>query len=102
MAYPDDLFFAGLLGIVQFCGLASAWLARLHEGSCRQRAAQCVFLVSLALMGLTTMASLVLDTRYWLTSGATLAVMVLAAIWDFRSEAGHSSGRYLSSDAYLA
>jgi hypothetical protein len=102
MAYPDDVFFAGALGIVQFAGLASAWFARLHEGSGRQRLTQYAFLGLLALMALTTMASLVLDTRYWLTSGATLGVMVLAAIWDFRSHEAHPSARHLSNEAYLA
>jgi hypothetical protein len=35
-----------------------------------------------------TMAFVAAGTRQWLGSGATLSVMVLAAVWDFRAHAG--------------
>lgn len=88
MAYPDDSFFVCVLGIIQIAGLTSAWWARLHERSHRQALSQWLFFVFLALIGVTTMTSLVFDTRYWLTSGTTLSVMVLAAVWDFRATPG--------------
>lgn len=61
-----------------------AWLARLSEGSRNQAPCQWLFLAFLGLMGMVTMLSVALGPRYWLVSGATLSVMVLAAIWDFR------------------
>ncbi len=86
MAYLEASNFVFLFSFVQIAGLASAWLARLSEGSGRQSPCQWLFFGLLAAVGVTTMASIALDTG-WLTSGATLAAMVLAAIWDFRAHA---------------
>ena len=71
------------MAIIQVAGLASAWLARVGEGSARQAHYQGAFLVLLALMGLTTVAAAVWGPGPCLMSGTTLAVMVLAATWDF-------------------
>jgi hypothetical protein len=87
MAYLETSFFVWTLGFIQIAGLASAWLARLSEGSRRQASCQWLFVACLALIGVTTMASVALGPRYWLASGITLSVMVLAAIWDFRAQA---------------
>jgi len=62
----------------------SAWLARLSEGSARQAACQRFFLACLLLVGLGTIASLALVPTYWVASGTTLSLMVLAATCDFR------------------
>jgi hypothetical protein len=87
MAYLETSFVLWLLGVIQIAGLLSAWLARLSEGSRSQASCQWLFFACLGLMGLTTMASVALGPRYWLASGATLSVMILGAIWDFRPEA---------------
>ncbi len=87
MAYPETSIIFWSLGLAQFVGLASAWLARLTEGSKSQAPCQWLFLSSLGLVGLLTMTAVALGPRYWLACGGTLAVMVLAAIWDFRAHA---------------
>jgi hypothetical protein len=91
MAYLETSFLAWFLGLIQIAGLASAWLARLSEGSSRQASCQRLFVALLAVIGLVTMVFVTLGVRYWLASGATLSVMILAAIWDFRPHAGVES-----------
>ena len=85
MAYLESSFLVWSLGLIQAAGLISAWLARLSEGSRSQAPCQCLFLAFLGLVGAATMLSAALGPRYWLASGATLSVMVLGAIWDFRA-----------------
>jgi hypothetical protein len=75
------------LTLIQGLGLISAWLARLSEGSRGQACCQCLFFVCLALVGITAMATITLGPRYWLTPGATLGVMIVGAIWDFKAHA---------------
>jgi hypothetical protein len=87
MAYPEGAFLIWSLGFIQIAGLVSAWLARLSEGSRSQAPCHWLFLAFLGLVGLATMASVTLGPRYWLASGATLSVMTLGAIWDFRAQA---------------
>ncbi len=89
MAYLEPSFLVWSLGVIQILGLASAWLARLSEGSAGQASCQRLFFACLALVALTTMASIALSPtpKYWLASGATLSVMILAAIWDFSPRA---------------
>ena len=87
MAYLETSFFAWLLGLIQIAGLLSAWLARLSEGSARQAWCQRLFVGCLALVGLTTMIVVALGARHWVSSGATLSAMILAAIWDFSAHA---------------
>ena len=74
-----------LIGSVQLVGLSSAWLTRMAEGSVRQTASQLFFLVCLALVGITTVVTVQLGIGGWFFSGTTLAVMVLAATYDFGS-----------------
>lgn len=83
MAYLETSFWAWFLGLIPIAGLLCAWLARLSEGSCRQAWCQRLFVACLAIVGLLTMAFVALGARYWLASGATLSVMILAAVWDF-------------------
>jgi hypothetical protein len=87
MAYLETSFLVWFLGLIQIAGLTSAWLARLSEGSSRQASCQRLFVGCLAVMGAMTMVFVALGLRHWLASGATLAVMMLAAIWDFRPHA---------------
>ena len=82
MAYLETSFFAWFLGFIQIAGLASAWLARLNEGSPQQAWWHRLFVGCLALVGLSTMVFVIFGARYWLVSGATLSAMILAAVWD--------------------
>jgi hypothetical protein len=87
MAYLEHSSFIWVLAIVQVAGVISAWLARLSEGSRGQDSCHRLFFGFLALMGLATMYSVALGPRYLLFACISLSVMVLVAIWDFRSEA---------------
>jgi hypothetical protein len=87
MAYLESSIVFWSLGAAQFVGLASAWLARLSEGSKSQAPCQWLFFACLGLIGLLTLATIGLGPGYSLACGTTLAVMVLAAIWDFRAAA---------------
>ena len=71
------------LAIIQGVGLASACLARWGEGSIRQTSFQRFFLGCLALVGAATMAAMLVGPGACVMSGATMAVMVLTATWDF-------------------
>jgi len=75
------LVFAG----IEALGLASAWLARIGEGSPRQGSFQRLFLGCLGVVGVAGILSLELPPGYWLSCGATLALMVLAATCDFHT-----------------
>lgn len=66
-------------------GLAAAWLARVGEGSRWQAWLQRLFLGCLAVVALVTLASVRLGPGYCLVGGAALAIMVVAATWDFGS-----------------
>lgn len=81
-AHQSTIILATLLA-VELLGLISAALARLSEGSAYQASGQRLFFGSLGLVGLTTMAALLLGPGYWLTSGATFSLMVLTATCDF-------------------
>jgi len=87
MAYLETTTLAWAMGSVQVIGLLSAWLSRLNEGSSRQAWCHLLFFTCLALLGFATMAFVALGARHWLGSGTTLSVMVLAAVWDFRTHA---------------
>ena len=69
---------------LQFVGISSAWIARLSEGSAHQTRCQWLFLISLFLIGLATIAALWQRPGYWLGLAITLASMILVAICDFR------------------
>ena len=73
-----------VLVVVQFVGLASAWLARTSEGSDHQGLSQWLFLGCLAATGLATIASLQLNAGGWFLSGTSVSLMVLGATCDFR------------------
>jgi hypothetical protein len=72
-----------ILASLQLVGLASALFARLSEGSSGQSAGQWLFLVSLGLVGLGTMGALSMGPGYWLSSAATLSLMIVTATCDF-------------------
>lgn len=87
MAYLESSSFIWALGIMQFAGLVSAWLARLSEGSRGQSSCHWLFFGCLGLIGVATLLSVSIGLRYLLFSCLTLSVMVLIAVWDFRAEA---------------
>ena len=68
---------------VQIVGLASAWLARIGEGSKHQISYQLLFFVCLGGVGAATIGALLCSPGSCLMTGATLPIMVLAATWDF-------------------
>ena len=72
-----------VLASIEALGLVSAWLARIGEGSRRQSSFQLFFLGCLGMVGAAAIMSLGLPPGYWLSCGATLSVMVLAATCDF-------------------
>jgi hypothetical protein len=71
-------------GAVQALGLAAAWLARVSEGSALQTWSQRLFLISLLLIGSATVVAPAIGGGYWLISSATLGLMVVIAVCDFR------------------
>ena len=94
MAYLDVSFLTWSMGLLQVAGLVSAWLARFSEGSPRQTYCQWFFMACLGLVGFSIMLSMAFGTRYWLASGTTLSVMILAAIWDFSHAHGRVHGNH--------
>ena len=72
-----------ILVSLQCVGLASAVFARLSEGSSGQAVGQWLFLLSLGLVGLGTMVALSMGPGYWLSSAATLSLMIIAGTCDF-------------------
>lgn len=68
--------------MVQLVGLLSAWLARAGEGLAHQKAFQWLFFASLTLVAGATMLAMMMGPGFWLTSGITLSLMVVTAIFD--------------------
>jgi hypothetical protein len=74
--------FAGIQGL----GLVAALLSRVAEGSSLAPWFQWLFLVTLLATGIATMFAPQIGGGYWLLSAATLGVMVLVAVCDFRQD----------------
>jgi hypothetical protein len=91
MAYLESSLLGSALALLQVIGLLSALLARLSEGSSQQSWCHWLFVSCLAVIGIATMAFVAAGTKHWLPSGATLSLMVLAAVWDFRAHASPTS-----------
>ncbi len=70
---------------IQAIGLISAWVARMSSGSRGQVSFQRIFTVCLVLVGATAIVTPSVGSGCWMVSSATLAVMVLAATYDFRT-----------------
>jgi hypothetical protein len=73
-----------LLIAVQAMGIASAGLARLSVGSSRQALFQWMFILLLGFVAAATGVAAVSGPHNWLMSGATLAVMIMMVVCDFR------------------
>jgi Flp pilus assembly protein TadB len=79
-----DLFCnLGTLATVQLLGMASAWLARLAEGSAHQNRCQRLFFFSLIAVGGVTMMSLRMPPLYWLVSAVIFTLMIMVVVCDF-------------------
>ena len=78
-----DLFNLGTLAAVQILGMASAWLARLSEGSAHQCRCQRLFFFSLVIVGAATMAALRFSPICWLVSAVTFTLMIMVVVCDF-------------------
>jgi hypothetical protein len=78
-----------LLIAVEVVGLGSAWAARLSLGSPRQARCHWVFLGCLAMVTGASFVALGMGPACWLTSGVTIAGMILTVTCDFsRSRPG--------------
>jgi hypothetical protein len=84
MDHLDSTTVLWAFGAVQALGLAAAWLARVSEGSVLQTWCQRLFLISLLLTGSATVVAPGFGGGYWLISSATLGLMVVIAVCDFR------------------
>lgn len=78
---PGPVFWG--LAAVQLTGLASIFFTRGRQGSAGEAIGQLFFFACLTLVGLATMAALVVDHGACLMCGTTLSVMVLGATIDF-------------------
>jgi len=84
LAIPFDVpELTWILAVVQAVGLLSTWLARSSVGCRGQRPCQWLFLSCLLLVGLGTVLAMAISAAHWLFSAGTLALMILAAVWDF-------------------
>jgi hypothetical protein len=79
----DSVVLVCSLAGIQIVGLASAAVARLSEGSSRQKSGQRLFLACLGLVGAATIVSVFMGPGCWLSSGTTFSLMVLGATCDF-------------------
>jgi hypothetical protein len=71
-----------ILLAVEAIGLASASLVRLSAGCRSHQSCQWLFLACLALVGFGSVVAMVISPMCWLLSAATLAMMIVGAVWD--------------------
>jgi hypothetical protein len=71
-----------ILVAAQCCGILTAVLARLSEGSFIAAAFQWVFFVALALVGAATAVAITIGPGIWVACATSFAVMVLLATCD--------------------
>ena len=81
--------FSGSLGFwslaaIHILGFSSAWLVRMSVGSVRQALFQRLFLLFLCLVATATYLMTAVGPHHWLLSGATMALMVITVVCDFR------------------
>jgi hypothetical protein len=78
----EGQFILWLFAAIQFAGLAAVWLARRSEGSACQGICHVLCLASLAVVGISTVVCLLVDSGLWFASGVTLSVMVVATTYE--------------------
>ena len=69
---------------IHLLGLVAAWGLRMLSGSRFETLTQSCFLLTLLLVSLTTLVGHVCSFELWHLSAATLALMILLAVVDFR------------------
>ena len=69
---------------IHLIGLVAAWGLRMHCGGRFESLTQACFLFSLLLISLTTLVGHVCSFELWHLSAATLAMMILLSVVDFR------------------
>ena len=67
-------------------GLLSTWLARRSVGARGQRPCQWLYALCLIMVGASTVVAMTIGPACWLSSTATLAIMILAVVWDSGAE----------------
>lgn len=72
------------LAAIHILAFASAWLVRMSIGSVRQGLFQRLFLLFLVLVATATYLVSTVAPHHWLFSGATMALMVITVVCDFR------------------
>jgi hypothetical protein len=77
---PQMLFW--ILLAVEAIGLVSASLVRLSAGSRGHQPCQLLFFACLALVGCGSAMAMLISSVCWLLSAVTLALMILAVVWD--------------------
>jgi hypothetical protein len=70
---------------IHFFGLIAAFLVRVYAGTAAESPLQAAFLMGLAGVAVATLAGEQFSWPLWTLSGATLSVMIVVAIADFRS-----------------
>ena len=71
-----------ILLAVEAIGLTSASLVRLSAGCRSHQSCQWLFFACLALVGCGSVVAMVVSPMCWLLSGGTLAMMIVAVVWD--------------------
>jgi hypothetical protein len=84
---PQLLALTWSMVTVQIVGLISAWAVRRSEGSRHQSICCTIFYFCLVLVALTAMASFSVGPGGTLACSATLSIMVVASIGEFRRPA---------------
>ena len=77
---PQLLFW--MFSALQVAGLVSAVLTRSAENRPSHASFQGLFLATMSLVALATVASMALGWTGWVLSASTLALMVVMAVWD--------------------
>jgi hypothetical protein len=77
---------------IHLIGLVAAWGLRMHCGGRFESLTQTCFLMSLLLVSVTTLVGHVCSFELWHLSAATLAMMILLAVIDFRLDRPLAAG----------
>ncbi|MDZ4820575.1 MAG: hypothetical protein SGJ20_16540 [Planctomycetota bacterium] len=84
LANIDSATIIWCFALIEACGLITAVVARVGEGSHRQIVLHRLFMLFLVLNGAGAMLAVRIGPGLWLSSAATLGVMIVAAVCDFR------------------
>ncbi len=82
----DSVSVCGVLAwlVLHVVAIGAAWATRVAVGSRAEGAFQLCFFLAMATIGVTAVIGHVLELGRWSLSVATLIVMVLTAVTDFR------------------